>query len=744
MRKKFIVQIILVVSLVVFFLNGDTGLVAAEDGKTPLNVPRVEGKVRVNGVMDEALWQEALKLELAYEISPGENIAPPVRTEVFIAYGKAHLYLAFRAFDSDPSAIRALLTDRDNIADNDWVSVRLDTFNDQRRSYNFSCNPLGVQAEAVEANSGTNDGWDAIWASAGRIVKEGYVVEMAIPFRSLRFQRKDDVQVWGFDARRFYPRSYQHTFSITPNDRNNNCSICQMKKISGFKGARVGRNIELDPSVSGHLYRERADLTGDQWEKDSKLEPGITAHWGFTPNMTLSAAVNPDFSNVEADVAQLNINTLYALYYPEKRPFFMEGSSLFETPLQAIYTRAIAVPDWGVKLTGKEGGHAVGFYTARDSITNLLYPSSQGSVSSSLEGGATGSVLRYRYDVGKASTVGVLATDREGKDYFNRLVGADVYWRFSRKKFVNAQFLTSQTRYPESEATAAGQPLDKFNGTALDFVFRHESRNIGYYATYQQVTPGFRADLGFMPKAGFRLATGNFIYASWKGPGHWYSFINVAPTVEYEVDFDGEVIYKAASVSSYYVGPSQIGLYVKGALGKEGYYGRMFDSNFLFLSFSIRPSNSLKLLLDVIYGDQIDYSNAREGAKLSFRFETRCNLGRHFSMSLAHEFERLNVDAGRLYSANITNLNLVYQFNRRFFLRSILQYVDYAYNVEHYSFPMDPKYKHLFTQVLFSYRLNPQTMVFLGYSDDHYGYSTIPVTQSNSTVFLKVGYALSL
>jgi hypothetical protein len=713
--------------------------------KVPYRVPGIDTKIRIDGVLDDEGWKKALKLELDYEFSPGENIQPPVRTEVFLAFSRNHFYIGFRAYDPDPSAIRARLTDRDHIFDDDWVSISFDTFNARRRYYTFFCNPLGIQSEAIETNTTRNTNWDTIWSSAGRVDNQGYTVEMAIPFNSLRFQRKKEDQVWGFDAARRYPRGLDHLIGIFPHDRNNFCYMCQMEKLIGFKGAKPGKSIEFNPTLSALLTQEREDFPGGEMVKKlDRIDPGITAQWGFTPNMTLSGTINPDFSHVEADVAQLDINTQFALYYPEKRPFFLEESSIFDTRLPAIYTRTMAEPDWGIKLTGKEGAHTVGFYSARDNITNLLFPGSYGSASTSLDMKTLGTVLRYRLDLGKISTLGVLLTDREGKDYYNRLAGVDAFLRITPRKHITAQFLASRTRYPHQAALDYEQPGDQFTGTAMDFIFRHESRNIGYYASYQQVSPDFRADLGFMPQVGYRNITGGIILASWRNPGHWYTFMNAMPTYQYEVDFDGNLIYKSLTLTCNYMGPSQSYIRLMGRLGKQSLLGNSFNTNYGDVYFSINPSGSLILYTGAIFGQQIDFSNIRQGKRLMLYPGLNVKMGRHFSLNLDHIFERFNVDAGHLYTANVSNLRLVYQFSRRAFLRTILQYADYKYNTELYTFPINPIYRHLFSQVLFSYKINARTVLFLGYSDDYYGFDEISLTQNNRTFFLKIGYALVL
>jgi hypothetical protein len=289
-----------------------------------------------------------------------------------------------------------------------------------------------------------------------------------------------------------------------------------------------------------------------------------------------------------------------------------------------------------------------------------------------------------------------------------------------------------------------GQPRDNIPGTALDFVFRHVSRNVGYYVNYRQVSPGFRADLGFMPQAGYRNLTGVFILAAWGNPGLWYAFMNAISTIEYETDFDGDLIYKAITLTTNYHGPSQTQITLKGNLGKRVFMGNIFSTNSVEANFSILPNASLQVRLGGAYGNQVDYVNVRPAVQVMFNPGIQYKAGKSITINLDHVYEQLNVDAGRLYTANVSNLQIQYHFSRRAFFRTILQYIDYRYNTENYVSYQDPEYKHLFTQVLFSYRLNPQTMLFLGYSDDYYGIGYSPIKQTNRTLFLKVGYALVL
>lgn len=733
--------------LFLLFSIGSAPILGVENDSKKLlhNIPEITTKVKIDGILEEKEWEGAKVLTLNYEVEPGENIAPPVKTEVLLVYGAKHLYVGFKAYDPDPSEIRAHVTDRDNIFNDDYVGIVLDTFNDSRLTHNFYCNPYGIQADRILTITLGTASWDAIWNSAGRVTKEGYCVEIAIPFTSLRFQGKKEDQVWGIDLVRSYPRSLAHMIGLFPRDRSNNCYMCQADKVIGFKGARPGKNLEFDPTLYGVYTQEREGFPDGKFvKKKEKGEPGLTARWSFTPNLTLNAAINPDFSHVEADVAQLDINTQFALYYPERRPFFLEGSSIFQNRFYAIYTRTVADPEWGIKLTGKEGKHAIGFFTARDAMTNLIIPSSQNSRLISLDMKNISTALRYRRDIGRSSNIGIVITDREGEDYYNRIAGVDGDIRFTKKDRIWFQYIGSQTRYPDEVVNNYNQPSGKFNGGAFDFLYAHATRSVFLSAHYQDVTPNFRADVGFADQTGTKLYEVGGRYIWRKNPGHWYTTLNAGSGYFYMVDYNNQLLLKYTQFYINYSGPLQSYCSLQTNLGKRTYLGKEFNENYLSMFLQARPSGSLNLWVSGTFGGRIDYSNVRAGTRVSLNPGIQYNMGRHLYLGLDHVFERLNVEAGRLYTANLSNVRVIYQFNRRAFLRTILQYADYQYNSELYLRPRDPEYKHLFSQILFSYKINPQTVLFLGYSDDYFGYSEIPLKQNNRTFFMKIGYALVL
>jgi hypothetical protein len=719
--------------------NNNHGSGTKED---PYIVPKTEAEITVDAILDEGAWQNALVLELKYEVRPGENVTPPVRTEVLLTYDTKNFYAAFRCYDPDPSAIRAHLRDRDTLGGDDWIALILDTFNDERRSFDFIVTAQGVQFDQIEAQSGEDNGWDTIWDCASKIMDWGYAVEIAIPFSSFRFQRKDGPQVWGFDAVRRYPRDHPYHIGLFPRDRSNNCYMCQAVKIKGFEGASPGRNIEFDPTVIGFRSDDRPDFPhGDLKKQSQEAELGLTARWGITPNLTSNFTINPDFSQVEADAQQLDINEPFALFYPERRPFFTEGTDFFAALENIIYTRTMRDPSWGLKLTGKEGANTIGAYVVRDEITNLIFPGSQGSRSTSLDMANTSSVFRYKRDFGSRYTAGLLATDREAKGYFNRVFGFDLDFRFTPTNQIQLLVLGSSTKYPDEVTNDFDQSSGTISDRLISFEYDHYTRTWGWWGDYEEAGSEFRADLGYYPRVGYRNVEGGLLYTWIAKPGSWWSQFRVGNDLNYFEESDGKLLNKRASLWFSYSGTMQSYLYLEGRKAREAYNNREFDLTYFQIEAGFWPTSNLQLATYTIFGDQIDYANTRLGSRFRINPWLSYNLGKHLRFSFDHNYERMSVQDARLYTANISQLTAVYQFNVRTFFRTILQYVDYNYNPDNYTFNIDSEDRRFFTQWLFSYKLNPRTVLFLGYSDNYNGSQDFRLTQSNRTFFIKLGYA---
>ena len=732
----------------------DDGAVKGKD--IPFSVPRIETPVKIDAILDEEAWQKAVKVDANIEVRPGENIPAPVKTEALIAYDRDNLYVAIIAYDPDPTKIRANISERDNISGDDWVLILFDTFNDQQRTYDFMCNPLGIQSDFIESPNGGGE-YDAIWDSDGRITDEGYIVEMAIPFNSLPFQNSEDDQTWGFDVVRSYPRTVRHHIGAFPRDRNNNCYMCQALKLEGFGGNKPGKNIELDPTFSALLTQERENITSGSFkEKDRSMEPGITARWGITPNMMLSATINPDFSHIEVDAVQIDINTKFPLYYSEKRPFFLEGSEIFNSRFNLVHTRTLAEPEWGIKLTGKEGKHTLGFFSARDRVTPLVFPGSEGGNNTTLSARSIGSVMRYKLDIGKSSFIGTTISDREGDDYHNRVASIDGELKFTPKDQFGFQAAVSNSGYPRDIVDGFYQPNGDFSGSAYRASYDRNTNKYSIFTRYEEVDPDFRTDMGFMTRAGYDHREIGGEYRWRKGPGHWYNLISIYAGYEMRKDSSENKLNKSYQAQLSYNGPLESSFGIFGSLAKDGYNGKEYDGDLLYIWGSIRPNSSTTLNLNISAGDQIDYANSRQGKQYSVNPSIEQKIGSHFTLSVDHRFQRMTVNSIKLYDANVSNGRFTYHFNRRTFLRFNLQHVDYSRNLDNYLeenrvFNV-ANTRNLYSQFLFSYRINPQTVFYLGYSDnysnrnytDEQGRFDDSLIQTNRTFFTKIGYAWRL
>lgn len=731
--------------------------VASRGGDTQPAVPQVyritrtSAPVTVDGALGEAAWQKAVRIEVRTEVMPGENIVAPVSAECFLTYDSEALYVGCRCFDPEPASIRAHLTDRDTVWRNDYIGVILDTFNDQRRAYEFFVNPLGVQGDLlrneVSSENPEDATWDAIWESAAHITAQGYEVEMAIPFRSIRFPNGSRSSTWGIAFFRAYPRTVRHQIMSVPMNRSNNCFLCQIARLEGLEGIAPGHDLELNPTVTSQRLDQlrNADDPASGLDRGSFASAaGVTVRWGITPNTSLAAALNPDFSQVEADVAQLDVNTRFALFVPEKRPFFMEGADFFSTPITAVYTRAVADPSWGLRATAKDGGQAYSAFVAKDRLLNLLFPSNQDSSYESYDYTNTSGAFRYRRDVGTASTLGVLATAREGTDYHNRVVGADGLLRLSPTDTFTFQLLRSYTRYPEAVAGEMHQKRGEFSGTALHLEYLHDRRDWAAWASYRSLTPAFRADLGFVSRVDIRDGEVGGQRVFWGRPGGFLTRSSIGVEVQRIANHAGALSDQSAEVFLRLEGPYQSWLNLKETSFKENFSGTTYSGSRSNFFFNIRPTGDLTASLGGSLGDAIDYSNRRPGRTARLAPGVTLNLGRHFYLQLDHLWERLEVAEGRLYEANLAQARVVYQFTANMFARVIVQYLNLARDPHLYEDAVAASEAHVFTQLLFSYKLNPQTVAFAGYSDNRDGEDRLDLLSRDRTFFVKLGYSWRL
>jgi hypothetical protein len=712
-----------------------------------LAIPHAAAAVKVDGILDDPIWQAALKMQLTVETYPRENQPPEVETTAYLVENGDQLLIAFDARDPDPSSIRAYLRDRDSAFNDDFVGVVLDTFNDQRRAFEFFVNALGVQMDLIQDDVSRNESasWNAIWDSAGEINERGFTVEIAIPFSQLRFPRVAGEQTWGIDVLRFRPRTQRVRMSNNAQDRNRSCYLCQFGKFTGFSNAEPGKAIEVVPTLTAARTDSRASTVGPLEHGDFDTEAGLGLRWGITPDLTLDLALNPDFSQVEADFAQLEENSTFALFYPETRPFFLEGEDYYASPLQAVFTRTVADPDVGTKFTGRLGrANTVGVFATNDTVTNLLFPGPFGSSNASLDQDNDGFVGRYTRGFGRASTIGALVTSREGDGYSNEVAGFDGRYFMNDQSTLRFQYLDSRTEYPAATAAQFGQ-AEELAGDAWRVEYRYGSRN--WFAQYwhQDLDPTFRADSGFISRVGIvqdRFEMNRTFYGD---ADAWYTDFRLGVQGGLMEEADGRLINRNVQPFITFQGPLQSFGRLGAGVRKEYWNGQTYDLQGGFMFSQFRPRSGMNINMEISRGEQIDYTNSRLADQRRVQPQVEWNATRHLLMRLRYTKDRLSAkDGPTVFDAKLLDLRLTWQFNVRSFVRLTLQDQDVERNVDLYVNRLftDPSTSSLGTQLLYSYKLNPQTVLFAGYSDNSLEDDTTrELEKMGRTLFFKLSYA---
>jgi hypothetical protein len=740
----------------------DAPSVDAPTSNAALAVPRVDAAVEIDGRLDEPMWQQAARIELSYEVQPGDNLPAGVRTVAHIAYTDDAVLIGFRADDPDPAKIRAFLRDRDALYNDDFLGVMLDTFDDQRRAYEFFVNPLGVQADLIrdEATGHEDDSWDGLWTSAARITATGYEAEMRIPFATLRFRDTDGARRWSATFLRIRPREFRYQYFSNRFERGARCFQCAFGKLEGFQEVRQGRNLEITPTLTV-IAGEARDVAGQPWVRSkTEIEPGLDVAWSPSPNLTLNATVNPDFSQVESDQAQLDLNTSFALFFPEKRPFFLEGADYFNTPIDVLYTRQIADPDFGARITGRNGAYAYGVIAARDAVTQLLIPGPFGSRIRSLDLENNALIGRVRRNFGDHTTVGAITTLREGDDYRNGVAGVDARWQRGIHT-VRTQWLHSDSRYPGELALDDGAP----RGDALFAHYNIGKRNWSVNLQHRRVDPGFRADLGFVSQVGYEQTVAGAGYTWFGKEGAKISRISVDGDWDIAHRSDGLLIERELEGYVRLSASKQTSANAGGVTRERFWNGRRFDETFFSAYFETTPLAGFKIGSWQRIGDMLDLTASRLGDGFIWEPYAQLDIGRGVNLSLQHSRQRLRRDGGTAFDARVIDARLSWQLDPRQRLRLSVQASDVERDPALYRFgagecPRDAfaspapctidvnaRSRDVGAQLLYSYKVNPRTALYAGYShgafdidreDDALRDSLL---ESGRSVFLKLSYA---
>ena len=707
-------------------------------------IPRLQGEITIDGKLDDDAWQGALVQEIAYEIQPGDNIAAPVKTTVRVGYTTDALYVSFHALDPDPASIRAHLRDRDSAFNDDFVGVFMDTFNDQRRGYEMIVNPLGVQADLInDATTGNEDpSWDGLWSSAGQLTADGYDVEIRIPFSTLRFRGGAQDQRWGISFFRNYPRDKRHQLVSHKVPRESNCFLCEWTKYDGMAGVKQGRNLEVVPTLTMGASQSRP-AAGTAWQDtQTNIAPGVDVSWTPSPAVTFNATLNPDFSQVETDQLQLNFNDSFALFYQEKRPFFLEGADYFTTPFNVLYTRQVAAPDFGLRITGRAGKGAYGAFVARDATTLVLVPGVLGSGFSQLDQAANVAVGRYRYDLDAHTSVGVIGTFRNGDDYSNNVVGVDGRWQKGAHT-ATAQFLHSNSEYPSQ--IVAGYRGELGNdptptGDAWRAAYSFSNRNWTLNLQHMDIDPGFRADLGFIGQVGYDKSVAGAGY-TWFRDGKSINRINLYGDWDITHRFDGQLLERELEFRVNFQGPKSSSFGFSPLTRVRFWNGAMYREHNFNFSGNFRPLAALQLGTYMNFGQQLELRASRTGRRAMVGQFGNLEIGRGVNVEWEISKQRLTRDGGTAFEAGIADLRMGWQLDPRQRVRMTLQGSEVKRDPALYTTPVNAIARDWGTQLVYSYKLNPRTALYAGASygafmDDEHR----ELFGSTRSVFVKLSY----
>ncbi|MFN7980661.1 MAG: DUF5916 domain-containing protein [Vicinamibacterales bacterium] len=699
--------------------------------------PRLESPPRIDGRLDDAVWNTAAKITSFVQERPVESAPASEATEVLVAYDSQQIYVGIHAHYADTSTMRANRADRDQIGRDDTVTVFFDPFLDQQRGYAFTVNGYGVQGDSLLSGSGggNNNGggnrrgpgdpsWDALFYSAGTLVEDGWTAEMAIPFKSLRYpaHKNGEPHRWGFQVQREI-QSRNEAVVWAPVSRDVMGFLAQMGTIEGMQQLSMSRNLELLPTVTTINSSALDSTTGVRGSSGVK-EGGIGIKYGLTSNLTLDATFNPDFSQIESDRQQVDVNQRFPLFFPELRPFFLEGQEIFAvpSPITLVHTRTIVDPRYGAKVTGKVGKTTVGFVLADDEA-----PGKVDATDPAFRHSATNVYGRVRYDLYSESSIGLVVTDREFMDQHSRVGGIDSQFRLGRSQRLQVKAIGSSHRDADG--------VDR-TGRLIDTNFRKESRGLAYALFYYEISPDFRTDSGFVRRTDERQGSMNASYRWW--PQNW--IVNWGPRFNYNrnYEFSGKVQDTGVGLGWNTQLARNINFNVNTDRDMERYNAVDFHKVRYSAGMGISTSRRVSIGGFTNWGDQIRYvtnpylGRGRNGnITLTVRPQSRLQSELNLTTSSFRDV-RTNTDE---FTIRIYRLLTTYQFTDRLLLRNIIDYNNYD--------------RTLGGNLLLTYRVNAGTAFYVGYDDRYKGADKISTTlypgdtdymRTNRAIFAKLQY----
>jgi len=678
---------------------------AADAAQKPFQPYRTDAPPVIDGVLDDPVWKNAQALEGFKTFIPDFDREPGQKTVAYMAYDAENLYFAFKCYDREPGKIKAAVASRDTILKDDFICINLDSFNDQQSLYAFYVNPLGIQADSRFASNKEDYSVDFVWWSAGRIDADGYTVELRVPFKSIRYVGKSRVEMSIFFERSI-SRLTEHSSCPPLDPKRGYFFLTQMMPLE-LRDIRQYTLLEILPASTHSLKYARDAATGEMAREEPyprsfgnvvSEDFSLTAKYGITSQLILDATWNPDFSQVEADAGQVDANLRYDLYYAEKRPFFLEGSEIFnvaatydDDPLPAVvYTRTIIDPRVGFKLSGKLGRN--------DTIASVLALDEAPSLDPLYTGGdkyAGAAVVRYKHSLAGDSYIGGLYTGREYESGFNHVAGADGLFRLSPASVFGFHGFGSSSR-TAAGASAAG-------GFALGLDYLYDTRNLGFEMGFQDVSKDFQADLGYLTRNGLTRVRASLLPRIYPRSR---VFRKLSPQIFGSVIKDlWSGLYETYNVLGLQtLFPGNTIVMVAGVLANEIFLARRFDTSGWQVQGSSQVTKQFSLTGKFWHGDGIRYVEtpyqgygSRLTAAAVYQPSEQFNLTANFSFA---DFYREDTRA-KDYDYAILRGRLTYQMNRYLFFRAIVEHNSYR--------------RRLLTDLLASFTYVPGTVVQIGY-----------------------------
>ena len=655
---------ILLIFCLVFFANAQTAPIPPEKSQ-PVTIPRFDKPPIIDGKLDEEVWQKAAVLKDFYQIQPGDNVPPSKPTEVLIGFDSKFLYIAFKATD-EPDKVRATVAKRDNIFNDDYVGFMLDTFNDKRKAFEIFFNPLGIQGDGIITEGrGEDFSVDLLMESKGIIHETGFNVEIAIPFKSLRFEAGKG-KLWGAHFFRRIKRFENELDSWMPFSRSIDSQLSQAGHLTGLEDISVERTIELIPSltvsqnsrfVPSFAPMARAVDPGRIVNEPVTLDPGLTAKFIPSSGITVDLAINPDFAQVEADQIVVTANQRFPIFFPEKRPFFLEGIDIFQTPITAVHTRAIVDPDVAVKTTGKMGRNTFGLMVASDNGPGNLNADDRGALNACIERRALDlsvvcnnerfvdknayiGVLRLKRDIGKENSIGMLATSYSFIDKHNEVVGADGRFRLDKQTTASFQLLGTTSRNFFFDPDDGVTRYRTGNGLGYSVDYNVSGRNWGWEIYGEGYTQDYRADVGFVDRTNSNFNYGQIRYNSDPDPKKKIISYHVHNFSHIDYDWQGRMyIWETETRAELQL---QHNSYV-GVWWEPG-YERLFDHEF-GATREAKPCNPFAVANKcTFYGESNERSSDKQ--HLSFYMGSNPSKKIQFNAQVTHRWGHFDLDLG--------------------------------------------------------------------------------------------------